>query len=48
MSFTPLLKKTTLAFAMMAAAGLANTAFAKTFYWAYQDDAVSMDPMSLN
>lgn len=48
MSFTPLLKKTTLAFAMMATAGLANTAFAKTFHWAYQGDAVSMDPMSLN
>lgn len=53
MSFTPLLKKSTFVIALMAAAGLAQTVQAttanqRTFHWAYQSDAASLDPMSLN
>ena len=47
MRISPFIKHTALALAI-AAAGLSDTANAKTFRWSYQGDATSMDPMALN
>ncbi|MDQ2136660.1 ABC transporter substrate-binding protein [Alcaligenaceae bacterium A4P071] len=48
MRTSTLLKRSALAAALVVATGLAHAAETKTFRWAYQGDAMSLDPMALN